>query len=296
MIVIENIPPNRSCIMLLPPIILCVIGFFMLPIVTAQQCAVGTAVEIKGNWYCSAVDMITYTNFPGTGSYNKLTSMDAITGNCETIKYNYTGSLAPLNEEVYDPHCVCVSNSVADSDDCKLSIHIRGPLWLKELAVYTPESPITERDLVRSAKKNDHHRHENAHHHDSPIKRAHAQLHQHKLGNRAVGDLVTATINGQVVHWINEYAGPAAPTHSSPAIIPVKSSSEDSSSTSPATSIATSTEPSPSHSSTAVSPAKSGPSAPAGNWNRRAYYNAGEKVSQGFTFLNHFGEVDNIPQ
>jgi len=54
----------------------------------------------RGNWYCSAVDSISYTNFPGTGFYNKVTKMIAATGQCETEKHSYSGSLAPLNEEV----------------------------------------------------------------------------------------------------------------------------------------------------------------------------------------------------
>lgn len=54
----------------------------------------------RSNWYCSAVDSISYTNFPGTGYYNKVTKMNAASRRCETVKYTYSGSLAPLNEEV----------------------------------------------------------------------------------------------------------------------------------------------------------------------------------------------------
>lgn len=68
--------------------------------VDAQACAAGTAKEIKGNWYCSQVKAITYSDFPGTGSYNKVTKMDANSGECESENYSYSGSLAPLNEEV----------------------------------------------------------------------------------------------------------------------------------------------------------------------------------------------------
>lgn len=68
--------------------------------VAAQACAAGTASEINGNWYCSPVTAITYSNFPGTGSYNKVTGMDASTGECTQERYTYSGSLSPLNEEV----------------------------------------------------------------------------------------------------------------------------------------------------------------------------------------------------
>ncbi len=66
----------------------------------AQVCAAGTAQEINGNWYCSEVAAISYTNFPGNGSYNKVTNMDATTEQCSVEQYDYSGSLSPLNEEV----------------------------------------------------------------------------------------------------------------------------------------------------------------------------------------------------
>lgn len=70
----------------------------------AQACAAGTAEEINGNWYCSPVKAITYSNFPGTGSYGKVTDMNAGTGECSQERYTYSGSLSPLNEEVWLPH------------------------------------------------------------------------------------------------------------------------------------------------------------------------------------------------
>lgn len=70
---------------------------------TAQACVAGTAQEINGNWYCSEVTAVTYTNFPGSGSYEKITNMDVDTGNCSSVRYNYSGSLSPLNEEVCSP-------------------------------------------------------------------------------------------------------------------------------------------------------------------------------------------------
>lgn len=75
--------------------------------VTAQACAAGTAEEIMGNWYCSEVKAVTYANFPGFGSYEKITDMDEDTGECSSVHYNYKGSLSPLNEEVDLP---CESN------------------------------------------------------------------------------------------------------------------------------------------------------------------------------------------
>ena len=68
--------------------------------VSAQECAVGTANNHNGNWYCSSVDSISYRNFPGTGHYNRVIHMDTITGECKVEKFVYSGSLSPMNEEV----------------------------------------------------------------------------------------------------------------------------------------------------------------------------------------------------
>ena len=51
-------------------------------------------------WYCSEVKAITYSNFPGSGSYDKITNMDPNTGQCTSEKHAYSGSLAPMSEEV----------------------------------------------------------------------------------------------------------------------------------------------------------------------------------------------------
>ena len=46
------------------------------------------------------VGAVTYTGVGGTGSYNKVTNMDPVSGNCTYEAYGYSGSLSPLNEEV----------------------------------------------------------------------------------------------------------------------------------------------------------------------------------------------------
>lgn len=68
-------------------------------VVHADLCATG-ATEIGGNWYCQAVSAITYTGLGGTGSYNKVTDMDSTSGACASESQAYSGSLAPLDEEV----------------------------------------------------------------------------------------------------------------------------------------------------------------------------------------------------
>jgi hypothetical protein len=88
---------------------------------------------------------------------------------------------------------------------------------------------------------------------------------------RAVGDIVTATIDGQVVSWTNEYAGPSAvPT-------PVAGAG------SPAVQMAA-----PASSYVALS-AQPSINAGSGNWGRQAYYNATSQTASGLVFLNHMG-------
>jgi Glycine-rich protein domain (DUF2403) len=64
----------------------------------AQACAPGTAQEISGNWYCQAVNAISYTNFGLPGSYNKVTSM--VDGSCGSTPQSYAGGISPMDEEV----------------------------------------------------------------------------------------------------------------------------------------------------------------------------------------------------
>lgn len=65
----------------------------------ADLCADGS-VDDNGNWYCQEVDAVTYTGLSGTGSYNKVTSMDSTTSVCDSTPFGYSGSMSPLDEEV----------------------------------------------------------------------------------------------------------------------------------------------------------------------------------------------------
>jgi hypothetical protein len=87
---------------------------------------------------------------------------------------------------------------------------------------------------------------------------------------RAVGDMVTATINGQVVSWTNEYAGPS--TIPTPV---VGAGSPPDPVTPPASYVAPSAQPSV--------------NAGSGNWSLQAYYNATSQTADGLVFLNHNG-------
>lgn len=72
----------------------------IIEVVLGQECAAGSAQFIAGNWYCQPITAITYRNFPGTGAYNRVVDMDINSGTCKSERHEYSGSLAPLNEEV----------------------------------------------------------------------------------------------------------------------------------------------------------------------------------------------------
>jgi len=87
---------------------------------------------------------------------------------------------------------------------------------------------------------------------------------------RAVGDIVKATIDGQVVSWTNGYAGPG------PAFTSVVGAGYPADQEAP---------------SAAYSAPSSQPSmnAGSGNWSCHAYYNANTQTVDGLVFLNHNG-------
>ncbi|KAL9103223.1 MAG: hypothetical protein Q9163_001710 [Psora crenata] len=249
----------------------------LLPHTYAQACAAGSAKEILGNWYCSEVQAITYSNFPGHGYYNRVTHMDAETGECTSQTYHYSGSMSPLNEE--------------------LSLHIRGPTWLKQVAVYTLD------DALLGKKKRDveaprlhqrvHSLHQNLHNGNKRAKRNQ----EDEAEKRALGDVVKVTMDGRLVSWTNDYAGNAAPTSGA---LPNGGDgkygnvdAEPTTSSKLANGDLGSSYPTATTSS--FSPAGTGPGTDSGSWNRQAYYNADEGTSEGLMFLNHFGGTNGIP-
>ncbi|KAK1755055.1 putative TOS1-like glycosyl hydrolase-domain-containing protein [Echria macrotheca] len=85
---------------------------------SSQQLCAGMSFQEGGNWYCRPVDSITYTNVGTSGQYDEVVKMDDTTGKCETQPRSFSGPMAPFNEP--------------------MSLHFRGPLHLKQLAVYLP--------------------------------------------------------------------------------------------------------------------------------------------------------------
>ncbi|KAK0259923.1 target of Sbf [Friedmanniomyces endolithicus] len=209
------------------------------------------STDDNNNWYCQNVTAITYTGVGGSGSYNKVTSMDT-SGTCGSSPSAYSGNLSPLDQE--------------------LSFHFRGPIQLKQFAVYTPSGSSSK--ARRSAPNERRHAH------------GHGHAHLHHARDAAVGAEVTATINGVVQSWVNEWSGAAssapAADPSSAAAAPTAAAPPSPGSASPASS-QSSASPSPSSGSSGSISSSSG------GWSRQAYYDSSSSTSEGLVFLNHNG-------
>lgn len=207
------------------------------------------------------MNAITYTGVGGSGSYNKITAMDSTSGTCSSSAYGYSGSLSPFDEEV--------------------SMHFRGPLNLKQFAVYTPSSSSTKAKMVRRSPERRHaHGHGHAHLH-------HARDAAAKEEKRGLGDIVTAVIDGEVVTWANEYAGGAA-TSTAAAVSSVATSAPAAYSS--VASAASSAASASAYSSSSSSDDDDSSSSSSGSgWTRQAYYDSEAGTSDGLVFLNHEG-------
>lgn len=213
----------------------------------SADCSITSFLE-NGNWYCEAVQLISYAGLDTSGSYKAVSNMDTSTGDCTFESKAYSGSIAPFDEE--------------------LSVHIRGPTQLKQFAVYTPASASTKK---RAEHKSHHKRHGHQHLHT----KKHAESQKEEA--RAVGDTVIATINGEVVSWINTWTG--------------ESDDESASSATTTTEAATSTAKAKSSKSSASKTSTATTAAATGDYQRIAYYNAEDGTADGVTFVGAWGGV-----
>jgi hypothetical protein len=238
-----------------------------------QECN-GKAVDEGGNWFCGAVSQILYEGFGRSGSFKGVSSME---GGCQTEDVPFDGPLGPLEQD--------------------LSIHIRGPFQLKQAAVYYLGSDNAKRSPGPSTHVHARRHAHNHHHHLHEQKREADQ--QQPAEEKREEDWVVATIDGQVVSWINNYFGPtpapeAAPAPTQPAVAdpaPVEAPAEvppvEETPAEPQTSSSTSSgsnKPTPSK-NPAPSDGASGP------WERIAYYNAEpeQPIVENMVFLGNYG-------
>ena len=104
---------------------------------------------------------------------------------------------------------------------------------------------------------------------------------------------VTATIDGKVVSWINDYFGPStqaaaaapAPTTTTQAVVQEESVAHTTAQA-PAT---THKAPAPAATTKASEPAGSDDNSSGGAWSRVAYYNADQQVADNMVFLGNYG-------
>ena len=172
------------------------------------------------------------------------------------------------------------------------------------MAVYTPSTIAKNK---RSTELNSHHQqhaaaalhnhhgghHQHLHHRHDKVQ----EVEEPQLPKRAVADVVSANIDGQLVSWINVYAGPGVATDA-PVLEAV-----DSTSASTPNAETTELPDMNSQSSVASSTTTTGTSrlvtstatATSGDWARLAYFHAASGTVEGLTFLNHFGGEDGIP-
>lgn len=101
------------------------------------------------------------------------------------------------------------------------------------------------------------------------------------MAKRGVGDWVTATIDGVVVSWINEWSGQVATTAVTTTLAAATAAVTTTKTSLSAKATTTTSKSAPTSSSSSSS----------GSWGRIGYYEASSGTADGITFLNHFGGV-----
>ena len=221
---------------------------FCAGLASADQCHKGSTND-GGNFYCQPVKAITYSGVGHTGSYNKVTSMTG--GQCSQEPVAYSGSLAPLDEEV--------------------SLHFRGPMHLKKVAAYTKSGGSSKR-AVKSG----------------PHSRRHAGKHAQFHEKKEAKDTVTATINGKVVTWENDYFGPGG---APPATAPVAANPAQTAPAKPAAPIDQIAKAAKVDNTKAKAVVNKHEKAvdPSAAYQRVGYYDASSGTADGITFLGNYG-------
>ena len=157
-----------------------------------------------------------------------------------------------------------------------MSWHFRGPLQLKQFAFYSLGSEASKRD-VRPNPMQRRHGHQHFHARDKSV----VEIRENHIieEKRGVGDIVTATIDGHVVSWTNEYAGSGTAPTSAAGTGPPENGVAPS---------ALNAVPPPAPPA-ALASAQPSINAGSGDWGRQAYYDAASQAADGLVFLNHNG-------
>ena len=147
-------------------------------------------------------------------------------------------------------------------------MHFQGPMYLRQFAVYVPSGSSSSKKVKRETIHARRHGHQ-AFHDNQRVR---------DIQERAVGDTVYATIDGQLVSWINSYSGPPATA---------TATGGDSAAASAPASVTAATY-------TAGPTVAAPPPAEPGEWSQVAYLNTKRAKSESFglSFLNKLGALD----
>lgn len=236
---------------------------------TSQENCAGISFDQGGNWFCRAVGQVTYSNYgQPAGQYDQVVGMDQTSGQCQFGEKTYSGPLAPFDEpvsgnRVFQRYLGVWALTVVGH---QLSLHFRGPIYLRQLAVYMPRTAAAKRGEE-----------------ERPIPEP-----REKIKRDQPTVWVTATIDGQVVSWVNNYGGPEAtpawtdgkPAAAAPPQDPVAQ-------TTVARSVAPAPTAEPEPAPTAAG--SSGSSSTSDGFVRTGYYNSQQQVREGLTFLGNYG-------
>ena len=227
--------------------------------------AAASTAQAVGNG--QTTNHIKFTGLPGSFSYQRATSIQA-TGNgaqCSLGTVHAEGPLAPLTNEMH---------------------HIfRGPLNLKQFAVYQPKAAPAKRDTLRESPME--RRGRLSHLEKHKIKRSH----NHKQEKRNYGEWVTATIDGQVVSFIDDWSPHPTPiTQSTTAAPAAITPPAVAAAPAPIAAIQKGPAPVPAAPSPDTGSAKAPTLATTDEWARIAYFDSDSKTTDNiaFTANNNF--------
>lgn len=262
--------------------------------ILAASVASSSCVEDDGNYYCSEVSAVTYSNVGYSGTYEKVSSMDESSCDCTKSSYSFSGTNSPLDEE--------------------LSVHFRGPLRLLQFGVYYPSSSSSskkkrEADPELSLQpRHAHHRHKRDAAAAVDIVSVYETIYVDSNGNTVTAqETSTATSTTAAEDTTSTTAGDV--TSTTPTSTVEASTAKDttlttstaettssgaqtetqSAETDETTSTKDSSSSSSSSSSTSSSSSSSGSSS--GDWTRTAYYTPGS--TDNVVFLNNLGAVNS---
>jgi hypothetical protein len=226
-----------------------------------RQCSILQAFEEGGNFFCGQVEQIVYNNFKTHGKFKDVTFMGP-SGECETADREFDSPFGALGEGV--------------------SIHGRGPLKLRNFAAYHLEGSHKRDDAAQAS----------SHVHA----RRHGHQHFHNERKKKREEWVTATIDGQVQSWINNWHGEAAATEApappaappaahAPPAAPAPVKANEGVTQNAVAAHDSKHQPKPD----SKPPKPSRPSGPAGSWTRTSFYDAKNQVSDNIVFLGNYG-------